>query len=138
MVTGPAVFDPNREDPKDLIDVHVAFQRTLELDDVQAEAEIREFLAERPRTRIFRQALGRKLKKQQRYGEAVEQFTSLIEYFPSEGITYVERGLVRELMGDTTEAARDFRQAQKLLPATSPWNAKCTRALQRIAELSEN
>ena len=135
---GPAVFDPTREDPKDLIDVHIAFQRTLELDDVQAEALIREFLAERPKTRIFRLALGRRLRKQQRHDEAVEQFTTLIDYFPGEGIPYVERGLVRELMGDTTDAARDFRQAQTLLPATSPWNTKCARALRRIAELPEN
>lgn len=135
---GEAVFDPDREDAKDLIDVHVAFTRTLEADPAEAEELVRQFLDKWPNTRVFRLSLGRLLKKQERYDEAIEQFSALIGFLPEEGVAYVERGLAREQVGDVDGAKADLTKAQELLPPSSPWNARCQAALRRLAARSES
>ena len=126
--TSTGTFDTSKDDPKDIIDYHVRWNANRRIDNVEV---LQELLIERPGSIVSRLAVGRVLVRLDRFDEAIEHFTEIIQTY-NDHEAYVERGLAKALAGDLEAGIADIETACSMLENPSPYWSVYQDHLQRL------
>jgi len=117
-------FDPDRDDPKDLIGCHVAFQEALVLQAKgrleEALEKCREVVERRPGVRQAQVVVAHLLARFGQYEEALEHATIAVRLADGDPAEHARRGMIYEALGDDENALADYTKALEH-PLVDPW-----------------
>jgi choline-sulfatase len=113
---------PDKEDPKDLLQIHTALQNAYRLfhqgRHEEMEAVCRQVLAERPQLRTANLTMAELLAKTDKPAEALRYYDIAIGMGSSTATVFNDRGNVRRMLRDFTGAIADYDEAIRLDPAS--------------------
>ena len=118
-----AAIDPERPDPKDLIEYHDKYQKAVLLHaggkKEESLAMCLEIIAERPDFMMARIMAARELVEGGRYAEALTHSNAILTEAPENAQEYVYRAGIHEKLGDEEAALADYGRALAL-PSVNP------------------
>jgi len=133
-------FDATREDAKDLIHVHLAFQAATRLRwagrDEEALGEFRKIIEERPDLRDAQVMVAHLLRRLGRHEESLEHSTIAIGLDPRDPREYAQRGLTHEALGDDESALADYTAVLERSPVDPRVYLLRARVLARRGEVA--
>ena len=132
-------LDAEGDDPKDLIDYHIAFSHDVtdlakagQID--EAVARCRQLVDERPQAIQCTSFLAGLLARQGRHDEALVYYTRCIDLEPADPFHWITRGTLYLETGRAAEALTDFQEAVALGPADATAQVLLGRAYRALGQ----